>query len=148
MYLIYFVCAHCAQPTTLGVQITSGVREQKGWIPLIYRIRCFKVLSKRLHRWKWEKTAGKAERRVRLQHVKRNTAKYEKGRSSQQAVETASIEQQSECHIRTETVEHWPLRGNSGVERAHIVCIRTGRRDECSWLTPTDLGISYRLGNV
>jgi len=42
---------------------------------------------------------------VRQQDVKRNTTKYERGRSSQQATETMPIKEQDERHIKAEIVE-------------------------------------------
>lgn len=42
---------------------------------------------------------------MRQQHVKRNTTKYESGRSLHQATETVPIKEQDESHIKTEIVE-------------------------------------------
>lgn len=62
----------------------------------------------------------KAGRRVRQQHVKRNTTKYENRRRSQQAAETAPIKQQGERHIRTKIVEHG-AGGENSRERTHEI---------------------------
>lgn len=53
---------------------------------------------------------------MRQQHVKRNTAVYESGRSSHQATETVPIKEQDESHIKTEIVERGTVEGKGEVE--------------------------------
>lgn len=48
---------------------------------------------------------------MRQQHVKRNTTKYESGKSLQQATETVPIKEQDESHIKTEIVERGLVEG-------------------------------------